>query len=156
MFSYNKAGSHKIIWQLLGSHILTIWHYIEWKKYWSMYKETKTGLDLESFTISSPYLVINKFHQAVSCSYNISHQLSIRKDSQQTSGGLPMDSQRLPEDSQQSRNELPRNSQQTPSGLPADSQQTPSGLPGDYQWTAIGVLGNWDIMIDCNLIVIWS
>ena len=105
-------------------------------------KKQKTGLDLESFTISSPYLVINKFHQAVSCTYNISHQLSIRKDSQQTSGGLPMDSQRLPEDSQQSRNELPRNSQQTPSGLPADSQQTPSELPGEYQWTAIGVLGN--------------
>ena len=105
-------------------------------------KKQKTGLDLESFTISSPYLVINKFHQAVSCSYNICYQLSIRKDSQQTSGGLPMDSQQLPEDSQQSRNELPRNSQQTPSGLPADSQQTPSELPGEYQWTAIGVLGN--------------
>ena len=105
-------------------------------------KKQKTGLNLESFTISSPYLVINKFHQAVSCSYNISHQLSIRKDSQQTSGGLPIDSQQPPEDSQQSRNELPRNSQQTPSGLPADSQQTPSELPGEYQWTAIGVLGN--------------
>ena len=97
-------------------------------------KKQKTGLDLESFTISSPYLVINKFHQAVSCSYNICYQLSIRKDSQQTSGGLPMDSQQLPEDSQQSRNELPRNSQQTPSRLPADSQRTTRGLSVDCHW----------------------